>query len=495
MNDSIRHILENEFQEPYDPLAKKGRRTGYFTLKERTILEQTIDAYFKKRGWTQTDGWKRLSSRARDSWEEIAAALPGRKRISVQRYALRRLNPWKRGKWSSNEEKLLLELVKVSGRKWAAMAEEHLRREPNLIKAKAHALEGRLQLVLNSKEPLEVLLKDCTTYGAVIGKSHNQIWNNELDAKLLAGIYLVTGVRMPCRGVPWVGVVEHMPPGITESCAAARYKRVLFPNILRVKFGGPHRATLLRQTVRYIYRVVEAKLVEDLSEVEPHRIIPFWYGNALELFRAYLRRGCPASVQKMPFSEKIQWLYKYLQCETTEEYDLQRLANAFDALQKVNGVILLPAGRKRLSEKWDKELPEAEAVIPRPRHASEEVLKKVVPKHLQHVPEAFAQYYAKLKKKPEIEKFAKIIDSDSLAQSEWLSYQLLDGLGVEFTPTTTLPPTEAFAVIRDPKFWGKVDSADAAILLSSEQTTQDTVKVDPILDGRLTVKNHPWIAG
>lgn len=426
-------LLGNELQPFYDPKAGNdairggirdrrdhvGRpiKTGPYTKEEHALVKAALMNYFANNGWDETEGWQNISAFGEGTgrtakqkdvsdarhWETIAMVLPQRSVRSVQLYAHRRLYPWTMGPWSVEEEKDLVELVSRHGSSWTKFAYEYFHRPPNHIHSKWKDLEPRV----SQQHSLR--------------RSHRHVWTKEEDVQLLTAIKMVTGVTLPYRAIPWAEVQRHMP-SFSSTALAWRYKNTLFPLILAGKYRGAHEKVLLRQFLRYVHRSLEAGVIKDLSEVEGHRVVPFWYSsNHVRRMSRYLKSRCPVEIQEAPLDKQIEFMYKLEKCEKKERHDLRRLARTFRALQEINGVKLVPAVSGVLSQRFkdpltqhdnnlgdksshtavsqglfktvdsrDGQLPPA--TIPRPLTAVEDKVKQVVPPHLLQVPEAFPVY-------------------------------------------------------------------------------------------------------
>jgi len=113
-----------------DLTPAKGRRKameGKYTRRERELVDEGIEEWIQLSGVSREEALEQLFSRekqVKNAWSIIAAKVPGRNYRSVYNHAMRRYEPVKRGKWSEEETKQLVDLVEELGRDWARISKE-----------------------------------------------------------------------------------------------------------------------------------------------------------------------------------------------------------------------------------------------------------------------------------------------------------------------------------------------------------------------------------
>lgn len=99
------------------------QNNGKFTPAETTVVRQAIEEYCTAKNITTSRLCSECDHKAelKGAWMDIARRLPHRTVQSVYRHGLRQLHPFKRGPWSQDEVKLLLDMVNRYGKKWSAI--------------------------------------------------------------------------------------------------------------------------------------------------------------------------------------------------------------------------------------------------------------------------------------------------------------------------------------------------------------------------------------
>lgn len=123
------HSDESESNGNQNKWAKNGygapiaRQTGKFSKVESEIVRSAIEEYCtaKQISVARLCSEHEHKSELKGAWMEIARHLPERSVQSVYRHGIRRCHPFKRGAWSEEECRSLVELVNTVGKKWAAI--------------------------------------------------------------------------------------------------------------------------------------------------------------------------------------------------------------------------------------------------------------------------------------------------------------------------------------------------------------------------------------
>lgn len=99
------------------------KQNGKFSREESEIVRNAIEEYCsaKQISVGRLCSEHEHKSELKGAWMEIARHLPDRSVQSVYRHGIRRCHPFKRGAWSEEECRSLMELVNSMGKKWAVI--------------------------------------------------------------------------------------------------------------------------------------------------------------------------------------------------------------------------------------------------------------------------------------------------------------------------------------------------------------------------------------
>jgi hypothetical protein len=99
------------------------RSGGKFTRDETETVRRAVEEYCAMKQISTSRLCSECDHKAelKGAWMEIAKRLPHRTVQSVYRHGLRQLHPFKRGPWTEEEQRHLLEYVGRMGKKWSAI--------------------------------------------------------------------------------------------------------------------------------------------------------------------------------------------------------------------------------------------------------------------------------------------------------------------------------------------------------------------------------------
>lgn len=100
-------------------------KTGKFSKSESQAILHAVQEYCEAHDVSVHRLCSENAHRGdlKGAWLKIAKVLPNRTVQAVYRHGLRKLHSFKRGKWTEEEERKLMELVEVRGQKWVKFQE------------------------------------------------------------------------------------------------------------------------------------------------------------------------------------------------------------------------------------------------------------------------------------------------------------------------------------------------------------------------------------
>ncbi|KAL8272565.1 hypothetical protein Esti_003454 [Eimeria stiedai] len=285
-------------------------RKGPFTTEERMLVEEALDQYAKREGFSSVEEAVRSLSgnvgrKNSGRFQAIARCLPDRPFVSIYGYIRRRISGnVKRGPWTEAEAKELIHLAskytQATRGRWVKIG-ALLNRRPADVCDKWRVLEPRLrQLQSTFPSAAAGALEDGVSSGEPVATSQPEGGSSsaasggggdEEEARLAAHVDAAqfdetrrqqlllevqqrTGEDLPSFAIPWRRIQGEAFPHCEHALLRHLYFLVLFPIELEKRMGVKPRPVVLRHILRCLSRL-EGPLPTQLRGIEWLEILPF----------------------------------------------------------------------------------------------------------------------------------------------------------------------------------------------------------------------------
>lgn len=271
-------------------------RKGPFTCSEKMLIEEALQQYAEKEGYSSIEeAFKRSASAGKSSFvpfHEIAKCLPERPIVSIYGYIRRKFACKSRsGTWTTEEVKQLVQLNEQISKnlrgRWVRIAAE-LGRSPADVRDKWRSVQPRLEAAKLScvKQPLDAEALEernqCENESKLVTRLDPLkdalcvTLTKEDKKRLLEEIQRDTGELLPACGIPWQRIQSRAFPQHHHAQLRQSYFHSVVPGELRRRMGTKARAVLLRHLLRALQKLQQHELlVSGLEGVQWLQLLPF----------------------------------------------------------------------------------------------------------------------------------------------------------------------------------------------------------------------------